>query len=105
MIIYEVNLIVQKSIATEYKSWLSLHINQILQINGFVSANWYQIEYDDDLNEHWSIQYKLHNFSDLQDYLDNFSKQFREDGLKRFGNQFTSTRRVLKLIEKFNLLM
>ncbi len=40
-VIYEVNLSVQPSVADKFAEWLPEHIQQILQLEGFISAEWF----------------------------------------------------------------
>ena len=43
MIIYEVNLTVDPEIADEYAVWLRPHIVHILELDGFLGAEWRRI--------------------------------------------------------------
>ena len=40
MIIYEVNLTVDPDSADEYAAWLRPHVAHILEIDGFLGAEW-----------------------------------------------------------------
>ena len=44
MIIYEVNLTVNSSVAEQYEKWLTDHIREMLSFEGFISADWYEVE-------------------------------------------------------------
>jgi len=41
-----------------------------------------------------TVRYTLGNEQDLEKYFNNHAKKMREDGIRRFGNQFSATRRV-----------
>ena len=46
MVIYEVNLAVDLEIADAYAAWLAPHIDRVLAVPGFVSAEWWAVEPD-----------------------------------------------------------
>ncbi len=96
MILYEVNTCVEKGIAAAYAEWLGPHIEQILKIEGFVSAAWFEVEHDDPDHVHWTIQYYLVRRSDLDAYFRDHAAALRADGVQRFGERFTAERRILR---------
>lgn len=40
-VVYEVNLTVQADVREQYETWLSEHIQQLVNLDGFESATWY----------------------------------------------------------------
>jgi hypothetical protein len=97
-IIYEVNLKVAQTIAQEYLSWLHDHIREMLQQGGFQAAT----IYEEIVNEatqcqefSYIIQYTVASREALQHYFDHHAPAMRQQGLMRFGDQFTATRRIL----------
>lgn len=98
MIIYEVNLKIDNAIVEDYNQWLVAHIEEILQIEGFESAEWLEVESDDTDHVSYSIQYHLTDRGSLENYFQNHAARLRQDGLERFEGQFTATRRILKKI-------
>ncbi|MGI9275676.1 MAG: DUF4286 family protein [Endozoicomonas sp.] len=103
MIIYEVNCLVDKNIERAFLSWLRQHIKEIVALDGFHSAKIDQLLEDDRLQEQpgsagISVRYRLENQEALESYLLNHAPQLRQDGIERFGNQFTVYRRVLASI-------
>lgn len=98
-IIYEVNLKIAQSIGTEYLSWLRRHIDQMCQQKGFLTATLYEeILPEQNISNEISyiVQYKVASLTDLQHYFDHHAATVRQEGLQRFGDQFTATRRILK---------
>jgi len=105
VIVYEVNVDVAPDIAEDYGAWLHAHIAEILALPGFTGATRYRR--DDPAREsdaaaptlRWTIHYRLRDRVALDDYLREHASRLRAEGLARFGNQFTATRRVLEVAD------
>ena len=95
MVIYEVNLTVDAEIANEYSAWLGPHIKEILELDGFLSAEWFEVEAEDEAHVHWCIQYRVKDRTALETYFVEHAERMRGDGLERFGERFTAERRIL----------
>ena len=95
MVIYEVNLTVDAEIANEYSAWLRPHIKEILELDGFLSAEWFEVEAEDEAQVHWCIQYRVKDRTALETYFVEHAERLRGDGLERFGERFTAERRIL----------
>ena len=99
MIVYEVNLTVDREIADDYAAWLKDHVREMLALPGFVSAEWLEdVDYDhsEGADPRWTILYRLGSHDDLTRYFEEDAERMRADGLDRFGTQFKATRRVLQ---------
>jgi len=97
MVIYEVNLAVAPSVEESYRTWLRAHIHEILELEGFQSARWFQPEppvREDGWVLH-TVQYELASRDALQVYFDSHADRIRSDGLERVGDDFSATRRIL----------
>lgn len=96
MVIYEVNLTVNNDIFQEYYHWLVPHVEMILQFRGFKKAriSKEKIAEDNISTTKLTVQYTLDTEENLDAYLKNHSPAMREDGIKRFGDKFSATRRV-----------
>ena len=98
-LIYEVNLEVKDKIAPHFSDWLIQHIQEMLQFDGFNSAQWYSRQNLDEDNHNpvqlWTIHYQLKDRETYEQYVLNHAEAMREDGLNRFGGQFQATRRLL----------
>ena len=99
VVIYEVNLTINDDIENAFLEWLEEHIKEILTFEGFQSANINKVEVEG--STQYSVQYQLTNRESLQSYFDNHAQKMREDGIKRFGNQFSATRRILHQTKSF----
>jgi quinol monooxygenase YgiN len=102
MIIYEVTLRVNRAIAEDYRQWLDEHVQEMLQIEGFIDAVIeQQIDPAETGYEIWCTRYRLRDQQDLDNYLQRHAPRMRAEGLQRFGNQFSATRRVLRSDQSF----
>jgi quinol monooxygenase YgiN len=96
MVIYEVNLSVEPDIAQTYCAWLQEHIEEILALEGFIKATWYDVEGEKDAKQRqYCIHYVLENRDALAHYFKQHASRLREDGLKRFAGKFQASRRIL----------
>ncbi len=99
MILYEVNLRVKVSRAEEFTLWLKQHIQQMLQVEGFVSAELLEQEEEEEeappTQRQLVVHYRLKSLDHLHSYLQNQAPQMRQEGLDLFGSDFSATRRVL----------
>lgn len=91
--IYEVNLQVDASIKDDYLSWLRPHIQEMLELPTFESAELFEDE-----QGQWVVQYRAPSREAVDQYLNEYSKKMRGDGTNRFAGKFSATRRVLKKI-------
>lgn len=97
MVIYEVNLAIDASVADKYAAWLGPHIEEVLAVEGFASADWWIVEPDgeDTSQVRWCVQYHVESRIALAAYFRDHAGRLRGNGLARFGGQFTASRRVL----------
>ena len=95
-LVYEVNISLQRDIETEYRAWLEKHIAEILALPGFLDAQSFDVQRNDDSNTvDICVQYRLESQSALDDYFAQHAARLRADGIGKFGNRFTANRRVL----------
>lgn len=100
MVIYEVNIQVNREIYIEFAPWLKSHIQDILKIPGFLQATLLQsVEETSRQYLFLSVHYQLENQAYLDTYLTQFAPKLRQDALQRFPNQFSITRRILQINE------
>jgi hypothetical protein len=97
VIVYEVNLQVEREIAADYLRWLHAHMAQMRMLPGFVAAELYQEEGEDGAPQlRLSARYQLQDAAALARYLVQDAPRMRADGLARFGARFSAQRRVLR---------
>jgi hypothetical protein len=100
-VLYEVNLDADAAIAGPFDTWLRDHIADVLQFNGFLSA---EILEDDTASEdriRRIVQYRLRNQAALDAYLREHAPRMRAQGVEKFGERYTAQRRVLAHREEF----
>ncbi len=113
MVIYQVNLQIDATIATEYRSWLQQHISEILRLPGFIKANLFEslpnlpttsfeAEKDASAQLQLCVQYELTSMLDLQNYFDQHAAHFRAQGREKFGDRFSASRQVLRFENSFS---
>lgn len=94
-VIYEVNLNVDSDIAPEFARWLVGHVNDMLALPGFLSAETAREERESAETVGWSVRYHLESRQALETYFQHHAAQMRADGIKRFGQAFSASRRIL----------
>ena len=83
MIIYEVNCLVDKDISEAFQEWLPGHVREILKLDGFISAETFQIQEDGQLSARGnsigiSVRYYLKDDNALNNYLDHHAERLRQ---------------------------
>lgn len=94
MPIYEVNLSIKQEVAKDFLSWLRAHMKEVIELGHFEKAELFSRENDCELTVHYHVK----DQQTLDTYLKTHAPRLREEGLKRFSNQLTATRRVLTKI-------
>jgi hypothetical protein len=94
-VIYEVNLNVDRDIEGEFGRWLSLHVEQMLALPGFVGADIASEEREPGQTAGWSVRYRLLSRQALDAYFRDHAERMRADGIDRFGQRFSASRRIL----------
>jgi Protein of unknown function (DUF3667)/Domain of unknown function (DUF4286) len=94
-VLYEVSLEADADVAAPFDTWLRDHIADMLQFDGFRSA-----EILDDPSAPAGrirrvVQYRLRDRAALDDYLANHAPAMMAQGAARFGDRYTAQRRVL----------
>ena len=133
MVLYEVNIRVLADTAQEYEEWLDKHIREIMQVEGFVSAEWFEIEEDSEAKELeeavrnavrldesipqeireaaanplrtclYSVQYRLESKEAFDNYQRCHAEALRQEAIDKFGSRFAATRRVMCLREAYSV--
>ena len=93
--IYEVTLSIDREIIDELDVWLTEHVDEMLQIPGFVRASIFAAEDDDQGRPQRVTHYYLESDADLENYLAGPAEVMRRSASERFTGMFTASRRVL----------
>ncbi|MGL6224079.1 MAG: DUF4286 family protein [Steroidobacteraceae bacterium] len=101
-VLYEVNLDAEAGIEGPFDTWLRDHIADVLQFDGFLSAE----VLDDDTDTpagrvRRTVLYRLRNQAALDAYLRDHAPRMRQQGIEKFGDRYSARRRVLAHREEF----
>ena len=92
-VIYEVNLSVDEALRPSFEPWLESHIRELLALDGFLSATWSERESTSGRVE-YTCAYWLRDWPALERYLAVDAPRMRGDGVARFAEGFSATRRI-----------
>ena len=94
-LIYEVNIQIEPSVAEEYLTWLRPHVQHMLQIDGFHSAEIFTLEKESD-RAGFVVHYHVRDKGALENYFLRHASAMRAEGIQKFGGKFSVERRVLE---------
>jgi hypothetical protein len=100
-VVYEVDLEADADIAGPFDTWLRDHVADMLQFEGFLSAEIFDDPAAPNGRIRRIVQYRLRDQAALDDYLATQAPRMREQGVARFGDRFSAGRRVLPHREEF----
>ena len=98
-VLYEVNLEVDTEIVEAFDAWLQEHVQEMLQLPGFVSASILRDEPSESgpgASVGRTCQYFLQDRPALDTYLEKHATRMRQAGIDRFGDRFRASRRILQ---------
>lgn len=100
MIIYNVTIKVDHSIADEWIIWLKKeHIHEVIRTDCFTEATILRLlDVDEEDGVTYAIQYHTSNFSHYKSYIDNHAEKLRKKGMDRWGNKFIAFRSVMEVV-------
>ncbi|QRN03637.1 DUF4286 family protein [Legionella sp. MW5194] len=102
MLIYEVNLTVDAAIVEAFIGWLKPHIQELLAFEGFLNAT-VSMDSESQTGERRTlvVHYYLASEDHYRNYIRDHAPRMRQDGIDRFGSQFTATRRLLTVLNRY----
>jgi len=100
-IVYEVDLEADADIEAPFDTWLRDHIADMLQFDGFQSAEILEDRAAPPGRIRRIVQYRLRDQQALDAYLANHAPRMQAAGVARFGNRYATERRVLPYREEF----
>ncbi|MEO7923430.1 MAG: DUF4286 family protein [Chitinophagaceae bacterium] len=100
MIIYNVTIKVDHSIAVKWLSWLKEeHIPDIISTGCFTQARVLQLlETDNTEGPTYAVQYQADNRSSYDRYIDGFSAEMRKRAMDKWGALFIAFRSVMEVV-------
>ena len=100
MIIYNVTIKVEHSIAEKWLTWLKEeHIPDIIATGCFIQTTiLHLLEADDTEGITYAVQYHAVNKLLYDQYIEKFSDKMRKKGAEKWGNQFVAFRSVMEVV-------
>lgn len=94
--IYEITFNVDREIVAAFDAWLANHVTEMLEIPGFLKAETFELEDDEQGRARRVTHYYLASEEDLEQYLAGPANTMRQSGIDQFADQFEASRRVLR---------
>ncbi len=100
MIIYNVTIKVEHSIASEWLIWLKeQHIPDIIATGCFTKATILRIvETGDKEGVTYAVQYHSESMSIYNRYIEQFADGMRKKGMDKWGNKFIAFRTLMEVV-------
>lgn len=103
MIKYNVTIKIPDALAEEWLHWMQqVHIPDVMSTGLFDSGSINELlEYEDDPDRTFSIQYLCPSKENFQIYLDEHAERLQQEHTDRYRDQFVSFRTLLHELNKF----
>ena len=100
MIIYNVTIKVDVSIASEWLSWLKEeHVPEVIETGCFTKATITRLlEVDESEGPTFAIQYAAENKSQYDHYIEKFAAVMRQKSFDKWGNRFIAFRSLMEVV-------
>jgi DNA integrity scanning protein DisA with diadenylate cyclase activity len=100
MLIYNVTVQVERSIADAWLQWLQQeHIPELMQTGCFVKYQVVKLVNDEETDTTtYAIQYFTESENELNTYLNEHASMFRQRGFDKWGNRFIAFRTIMEVI-------
>jgi hypothetical protein len=99
MILYEVNIEVEPSLADKYVEWLRVHIDEMRTVlHGIKRVTLAKRDAAEDGWVAFTVVYSVASREDLDDYLANRAARMRQQAMETFGDKFRASRRIMNVV-------
>jgi hypothetical protein len=100
MIVYNVTIKVDHSIASQWLEWLKKeHIPDVTGTGCFTHANAFHLfEADDEEGITYVVQYHASGPAEYNRYITEFADEMRKRSIERWGNKFIAFRTVMQVV-------
>jgi len=100
MIVYNVTIKVDASIATDWLAWLTNeHIVEVLETGCFSDARLMKLlEVDDAEGPTYAIQYFAESKSQYNQYIEKYAGVMRQKSFDKWGSKFIAFRSVMQVV-------
>lgn len=100
MIIYNVTIKVDASIAGDWLQWIKEdHIPAMIATGCFTEASILRLlEVDDSEGPTYAIQYKTDDKEVYEEYINKYSSKMRNESFEKWGNKFIAFRSLMQVV-------
>jgi len=100
MIVYNVTIKVDPSIANDWLTWLQEeHVVEVLETGCFTDAKIMKLlEVDDSEGPTFAIQYFAESRSQYELYIEKFASTMRQKSFDKWGNKFIAFRSLMQVV-------
>ena len=100
MIIYNVTIQVNNTIADDWLTWLKeVHIPEVMESHCFTHYKIVRLlEIDDSEGPTYAVQYYAESKADYNRYIELYATAFRQLGINKWGDNFVAFRSVLEVV-------
>ena len=100
MLLYNVTLILEESIAGKWLSWMKgIHIPQVMETGMFVSSRLLEVLDSPNEGVTYCAQYVAENMENYLKYQDEFAPALQADLNELFANQFVAFRTLMQYVD------
>ncbi len=101
MIVYNVTIKVDHSIAADWRYWMiKEHIPMLMNTGCFIDAKFFRlVDQDDTDGPTFCAQYYCNSRTEYDTYIEQFAPAMREETQKRWSNQLVAFRSLMQLQE------
>ncbi|HEV3410334.1 MAG TPA: DUF4286 family protein [Chthoniobacterales bacterium] len=102
MIIYSVNIAIERSVESEWLEWMSrVHVPDVLRTGCFIEARIFRVLENGAEEAKYAIQYHCRSLEQYEQYRDNFAPALQKAHSERFGGRFRASRQLLEEVASF----
>jgi len=102
MIIYNVTVNVDESIAKEWLSWMQeTHIPEVMTTGIFLKSQINRVITQEDTGSTFAIAYTCPSMKDLHQYQINFAAELQQQHVARYGNKAVAFRTLMEVIQEY----
>lgn len=99
MILYSVTVKIDFEIEKDWLNWMkNIHIPEVMDTGYFMSNDIFKLLIDEPDGITYSIQYKLKNIADLEDYQAKYAPQLQAKHNNRYADKFVAFRTLLEKV-------
>lgn len=103
MIIYRVNVAVDKDIAEDWQEWMrEHHVPDVIRTGFFDSAEMFRVKQDKTQDRQaFVFEYRTSSWERYQQYSDQAAPTLQKDHTDRYQGKFTASRELLEHVASF----